>query len=182
MTRTVHRIHAHASSPSPWVVRFAPLVPDGGDVLDLAAGNGRHARLFAERGHPVVAVDRDVSGLAGLRPQRGVEVIECDLETGSPLPTSGRRFAAVVVTNYLHRPLLSELIDSVGADGLLVYETFATGNQRFGPPRLPDHLLAAGELLEAVRGHLRVLAYEDLMVGEPRPAAIQRICARRESP
>jgi SAM-dependent methyltransferase len=166
--------------PSPWIVRFAPLVPQGGRILDLACGAGRHARFFLSRGHPVMAIDRDLSRLADLAADPRLEKMELDLETGSPLPLGERRFAAVVVTNYLHRPLLPVLVDAVAADGLLLYETFAVGNERFGKPSNPDFLLRPGELLEAVHGSLCVLAYEDLVVTEPRPAALQRIAARRE--
>jgi SAM-dependent methyltransferase len=104
--------------------------------------------------------------------------VTADLEAG-PWPVAGRRFDAIVVTNYLHRPLLPVLVDSLEPGGLLLYETFARGNERFGKPSNPDFLLAPGELLEAVRGRLAVVAYEDLVVGEPRPAAVQRLCARR---
>lgn len=166
---------------SPWVRRFLELVPADGPVLDLACGSGRHARLFLTRGQPVVALDRDLSGLADLAGQAGLEAIEADLEDGSPFPLEGRRFAAVVVVNYLHRPLLPLLVEAVAPGGLLLYETFAQGNERFGRPRNPDFLLAPGELLDAVHGRLRVLAYEDLIVERPRPAAVQRLCARREA-
>jgi len=146
-------------------------------VLDLAAGSGRHARALARMGFEVHAVDRDVSQLGEL--PANVEVLEADIESG-PWPYAGRRFDAIVVANYLHRPLLATLVDSLEPGGLLVYETFARGNERFGKPSNPDFLLAPGELLEAVRGRLRVLAFEDLVVEEPRPAAVQRIAARRE--
>lgn len=149
-------------------------------MLDLACGGGRHARLFLERGHPVVALDRDLSGVAGLTDHEHLETLERDLEAGGPWPLAERRFACVCVTNYLFRPLFPRLIDAVEVDGLLIYETFARGNERFGRPRNPDHLLKPGELLEAVRGKLRVLAYEDLEVSAPKPAAIQRIAARQD--
>ena len=169
------------SQPSAWVRRFAPLVPAAGAVLDVACGGGRHSRLFVTAGHPVTAVDIAVSGLADLAGHERLEIIETDLEDGRPFPLAGRRFAGIVVTNYLHRPLLPDLVDAVAPDGVLIYETFARGNERFGKPRNPNHLLAPGELLAAVRGRLRVLAYEDLIVEEPRPAAVQRICARNEA-
>jgi SAM-dependent methyltransferase len=163
---------------SGWVVRWTPLIRPGGEVLDVACGGGRHARFLAAQGFEVTAVDRD----PGLFPDppRGVTLLGADLEAG-PWPFPGRRFDAIVVTNYLHRPLLPILVDSLEPGGLLVYETFARGNERFGKPSNPDYLLAPGELLEAVRGRLRVVAYEDLVVSEPRPAAIQRLCARRET-
>lgn len=163
--------------PSPWVERWAALVRPGGAVLDVAAGSGRHARLLARLGFEVEAADRDIALFAD--PPPGVTLTQADLESG-PWPYAARRFDAIIVTNYLHRPLLPRLVDSLEPGGLLVYETFARGNERFGKPSNPDFLLAPGELLEVVRGRLRVLAYEDLVVDRPRPAAIQRIAARRE--
>jgi len=164
-------------APSPWVQRWLTLVRPGGAVLDVAAGAGRHARLAARLGFEVDAVDRDASLFADPPPQ--VRVLEADIEAG-PWPYAGRRFDAIVVTNYLHRPLLPVLADSLETGGALIYETFAQGNERFGKPSNPAFLLAPGELLEAVRGKLRVVAFEDLVVSDPRPAALQRLCARRE--
>lgn len=168
-----------ADEPSAWVVRFASLVPAGGPVLDLAAGGGRHARLFRDRGHPVTAVDRDTSGLADLRDDPRVEIVEDDLEDASPFPFKGREFAGVVVTNYLHRPILADIAVAVAPGGALIYETFARGQERFGRPENPNFLLKPGELLDAVRGSLRVAAYEDLILDDPGPKAIQRIAAVR---
>jgi SAM-dependent methyltransferase len=147
-------------------------------VLDVACGNGRHARLLARMGFEVAAVDRDPSLFPD--PPEGLELLGADLESG-PWPYGGRRFDGIVVTNYLHRPLLPTLVASLERGGLLVYETFAQGNERFGKPSNPDFLLRPGELLETARGELRVLAYEDIVVDTPRPAAIQRIAARRET-
>lgn len=170
--------------PSAWVERFASLAPASAEVLDVAAGGGRHARFFLERGHPVVAVDRDTAVLreiAATRPAsaRRLEVVEADLEGGAPWPLGDRRFGGVVVTNYLHRPLLPTLVAAVAPGGLLLYETFASGNERFGRPSNPDFLLRPGELLDVVRGELRVVAFEDVVVDSPRPAAVQRIAATR---
>jgi SAM-dependent methyltransferase len=165
---------------SEWVVRFASLAPPTGAVLDVACGSGRHSRLFLDRGHPVVAVDRDTSGVADLDGDPRIEIVEADLETGAPFPFLGREFGAVVVANYLHRPILPALVSVVGRGGVLIYETFAVGNERFGSPRSAEFLLRPGELLEAARGALRVVAYEDLIVDTPRPAAVQRIAAVRE--
>ena len=173
--------HCGPSEPSAWVRRFAPCVPAGGPVLDLACGGGRHVRLFLERGHPVTAVDLDLSGIADMIGRPGLEALEVDLEDGRRFPLAGRRFAGVVVTNYLYRPLFPALIAAVAPGGALIYETFAKGNERFGRPRRPEHLMNPGELLEAVRGRLRVRAFEDLIVEAPRPAAIQRICAVSEA-
>ena len=170
---------APSTGPSPWIQRFAPLVPAGTPVLDLAAGGGRHARLFLARGHPVTALDRDLSGLADLGAPRACEIVQADLENGAPWPLAGRRFGAVVVVNYLWRPLLPDLVASVGAGGILLYETFALGNEAYGRPRNPDFLLRPGELLEAVRSELQIVAYEHGLLERPRRAVKQRICALR---
>lgn len=168
---------------SNWIERFAALVPAGGPVLDLAAGGGRHARFFLDRGHPVVAVDRDGSALVRLATARApaapaLEVVEADLE-GGPWPLGERRFGGVVVANYLHRPLLARLVAAVAPGGAFLYETFAVGNERFGKPANPDFLLRPGELLDAARPTLRVIAFEDVEVESPRRAMAQRICAVR---
>lgn len=165
--------------PSPWVARFADRIPAGGEVLDLACGGGRHTRLLLDRGHRVVAVDRDLSRVADLADRDAVELVEADLEDGRARPLAGRRFSGVVVTNYLHRPLLPALVAAVAPGGALIYETFARGQERLGRPRNPEFLLRPGELLEAVRGELRVVAYEDLV--DDRPAHVQRICATRDT-
>ena len=170
------------SPPSPWVERFAPLVRDGGPVLDLACGGGRHLRLFHRLGHPVVGLDRDLGGVADLEGSVGVTLVQADLETGDsagrlgPLPIDDR-FAGIVVTNYLHRPLLPAILAALEPGGVLIYETFADGNARFGRPSSPDFLLRRGELLEAVRGTLQVVAFEQGEVSVPKPAVVQRICA-----
>lgn len=170
-------IHGNTGEPSPWIVRFAPLVPAGGEVLDVACGAGRHVRFFLARKHAVTAVDSDVSGLADLRDIPGLTVIEADLESGQPWPLGHRRFAGVIVTNYLHRPLFPTLLRALAPGGALIYETFAAGHERFARPRHPDHLLRRGELLDVVRGKLRVIAFEDREVKEPMPAGVQRLCA-----
>lgn len=170
-------VHLQLTAPSPWVRRFAALVPAGAVVLDLACGGGRHTRLFLDRGHPVTAIDRDTAFIADLGGHPRLTVLAHDLEDGSPWPLAGRRFAAVVVTNYLYRPLLPAIVQSVAEGGVLIYETFAHGNERFARPRNPDHLLAPGELLAAVAGRLQTVAYEHGEVALPRPAVIQRLCA-----
>jgi hypothetical protein len=129
----------------------------------------------------VLAVDRDLSSVADLRGDPGCELVEADLESGAPSPFAGREFGGVVVTNYLWRPLFGALVAAVAPGGALIYETFGRGNERIGHPRNPDFLLEPGELLDAVRGELRVAAYEDVVVDTPRPAAVQRIAAVREA-
>lgn len=162
---------------SPWIARWAELVPAAGRVLDVAAGGGRHTRFFLGRGHPVTAVDRDSSALADLRSDSRVEILTADLERDD-WPLTGRTFDGVVVTNYLHRPRLADLVAAVAPGGALLYETFAVGQERFGRPSNPDFLLRPGELLEAVAGWLRVVAYEDIVLD--RPACVQRIAAVRD--
>ena len=142
-------------------------------MLDVACGGGRHARLFLALGHPVTALDRDLSGVADLA---AAERVRADLEDGSPWPLGERRFAAVVVTNYLHRPLFPALIRALEPGGLLLYETFALGQERYGGPKNPAFLLRPGELLAACAG-LAVVAYEHGL--DPGPTARQRICATK---
>ena len=163
-------------APSAWVTRWAARVPAGGRVLDVACGGGRHTRYFAARGYSVVAVDRDPATPARLTGIPGVTALCADLE-GAVWPFPGERFAGIVVTNYLHRPLFPHVLAALAPAGALIYETFAAGNERFGRPSNPAFLLHPGELLDVVRGRLRVLAYEDLQVADPRPAMVQRICA-----
>ncbi len=162
--------------PLPWIVQWAGLVPAAGTVLDVAAGRGRHTRLFAERGHKVTAIDRDVSAL---QPGTNVEVVCADMEDARPWPLTGRKFGAVVVTNYLHRPRLPDMLASVEPGGVLLYQTFMVGNERFGRPSNPDYLLKDGELLDLVRGKFSVIAYEARLISEPSMAMVQRIAARR---
>ena len=170
-------IHAHElNRPSQWVARWARMIVPDGEVLDLACGSGRHTRLLASLGFRVCAVDRDAQALGALTDIAGVTVRVADLENG-PWPLAGRQFDGVIVTNYLHRPLFSRILDALSPTGSLIYETFAAGNERFGRPSNPDFLLRPGELLDIVRGRMHVVAYEDLEVTAPKPARIQRICA-----
>ena len=163
---------------SPWVQRWSALVPGGARVLDVACGSGRHVRWFAARGALVTAIDRDAALLAALRSLPDVELIEADIEE-QPWPLAGRRFDAVVVTNYLWRALLPTIVASVAERGVLIYETFARGNETIGRPANPDFLLAPGELLRAASG-LRVIGYEDGFIAAEPQRFVQRIAAVRE--
>lgn len=167
-----------ASEPSAWVRRFAALFPRGARVLDLAAGRGRHARLVASLGHPVLAVDVDGSALAALDGVPGVATRVLELESG-PWPLAGERFGAIVVTHYLHRPSFRAMLDTLADDGVLVYETFAAGNEAHGRPSNPAFLLERGELLEQVRGRLAVVAFEEGLVRRTGGghAVVQRLAA-----
>ena len=172
--------HHDLELPSAWVCRFAPLIRVGGLVLDVACGAGRHARYLAGLGYRVEAVDRDAEALLGLANVPGVTARAVDLE-GGPWPYAGQSFDAIVVANYLHRPLFPHLLAALADGGVLIYETFAAGNERYGRPGNPDFLLKPGELLELAWRRLRVVAYEDLHVEVPRPAMIQRLCAINQS-
>lgn len=163
---------------SSWVTRWARGVASGSRVLDVACGEGRHARLFAARGCHVTAVDRDPALVQALSGETNIEAIAADLENGA-WPFAAAKFDAIVVTNYLHRPLFPLLIGALSPNGLLIYETFAAGNAAFGRPSNPDFLLQPRELLDVFGAHLRVLAFEDGFVAEPKPAIVQRIAARK---
>ncbi|MDB5894680.1 MAG: SAM-dependent methyltransferase [Rhodoferax sp.] len=156
--------------------RWSSLVPASGTLLDVACGGGRHMRWFASRGHAVTGVDRSAEALDALKAD--FETVLADIENG-PWPLEGRVFDAVVVTNYLWRPLLPRIVGSVAAGGVLLYETFAAGNETVGKPSRPDFLLQPGELLRAAAG-LRVVAFEDGFVDGP-PRFVQRIAAVRET-
>ena len=168
------------TEPSSWVRRFAPLLEPGGRVLDVACGGGRHTRLLLSLGHPVTAVDIDTSLLGDIAGRPDLRIVEADLE-GGPWPLAGHRFAGVVVTNFLWRPLLATLVAAVAPEGALIYETFARGNERLGRPKNADHLLEPGELIAAVGDALTIVAYEHGEVATPRPAVVQRICAVRSA-
>ena len=156
-------------APSAWVVRWAPLMTRG-RVLDIACGAGRHARYLASLGHEVTAIDREPQSLESIR------FIRADLEDGSPWPLAGERFQGIVVTNYLHRPLFPLITQALAPGGVLIYETFMQGNERYGKPSNPAFLLVPGELWRAFGG-LHLIAFEQGRAARPRPAMVQRICA-----
>ncbi|MEN9539004.1 MAG: hypothetical protein RLZZ126_1239 [Pseudomonadota bacterium] len=171
--------------PSDWLRRWSHLLPAGGEVLDLACGGGRHMAWLKALGHPVLGVDRDPAALA-LASAHG-QTLLADIENG-PWPLmeaagSGqapRRFAGVVITNYLWRPLLPIVAESLALGGVLIYETFASGNETVGKPSRPDFLLRPGELAEAFR-QLRIVAFEDGFLPQPE-RFVQRIVAVNEGP
>ena len=176
-------LHADAASPCAWVQRWSHLVALGGTVLDVACGHGRHARWFYERNHPVALVDRSQSAIESIAiPAHACEAVVADIENG-PWPFAGRQFDAVVVTNYLWRPLMPTLLGSLAPGGVLIYETFTQGNETVGKPSRPDFLLRPGELLDICRS-LRIVAFEDGFQEGPQgqaPRFVQRIAAVREA-
>ena len=145
-------------------------------MLDLACGSGRHAALLASLGHAVLAVDQDISAIEGLLNPR-IQAQQEDLE-GAIWPLEDQQFSGIVVTNYLYRPFLEHLPQMLSEGGVLIYETFADGNAQFGKPSNPNFLLKPGELLAlAAHSDLKVIAYEDIYLDQPKPAMVQRICA-----
>ena len=168
-----------SGGPSDWVVRWSHLVAPGGRILDLACGHGRHARYLAHHGHAVIACDRDADALASLGGVPGVEAVRADLEDGAPWPLPEGGFAAIVVVNYLHRPLFPAIAASLAPGGVLIYETFALGNERYGKPSNPAFLLQRDELIEVFGRDLVVAGYEQGRTHRGRPALIQRLCAVR---
>ena len=179
LPRSVHG----SEPPSAWVQRWSHLVTERGVVLDVACGQGRNARWFYERNHPVALVDRAQAAIESIAiPAQACEAVVADIENG-PWPFAGRQFAAVIVTNYLWRPLMPTLLDSLAPSGVLIYETFTQGNETVGKPSRPDFLLRTGELLELCRD-LRVVAFEDGFQEDAQgqsPRFIQRIAAVREA-
>jgi SAM-dependent methyltransferase len=164
-------------TPSPWVARWAGTIRAGGRVLDVACGQGRHIRYLASRGFAVVGVDRDEQAMSAVRASPGVELRAADIE-GGPWPFPPADFDGVVVTNYFHRPLFPHLVAALRAGGILIYETFARGNERYGRPSNPDFLLEPGELLRRIEP-LSVVAFEQGLIESPKQALVQRICAVR---
>lgn len=168
-----------SNAPSPWVLSHFREIPQGASVLDLACGSGRHVRLLAEAGYPVLAVDRDGPALAHLAGLPGVRCRQADLE-GETWPLAAEAFAGIVVTNYLWRPRLTALFDLLLPGGILIYETFMVGNEAYGRPSNPDFLLRPGELKQvAAAAGLQVMAFSEGYRAEPKPAMVQGVVARR---
>jgi SAM-dependent methyltransferase len=166
--------------PSSWVVRHAGKLPKAGEILDLACGSGRHARYLAGLGYAVIGVDRDAGAISGLQGVAGIRATQLDLE-GAEWPLAGRQFAGIVVTNYLWRPRLPDLLALLAPGGVLIYETFMLGNETYGKPSNPDFLLRPGELREVAKAAgLREIEFVEGYVDRPKPAMRQAICAVRE--
>jgi SAM-dependent methyltransferase len=167
----------HGQEPtSAWVARWSHLLTAGCSVLDLACGHGRHMRHFAALGYPVTGVDRNPDAIAAVSTLG--EAMCADIEDG-PWPLAGRTFGGVVVTNYLWRPLWSNILASLTPNGVLIYETFSAGNESVGKPSRPDFLLQPGELLDVCK-NLRVVAFEEGFLDQPE-RFVQRIVAVRET-
>ena len=160
---------------SAWVTRWSHLVPAASEVLDIACGHGRHMRHFAALGHPVVGVDRNPDAISAVSPLG--QALCADIENG-PWPLSGQTFGGVIVTHYLWRPLWPQILASLAPGGVLIYETFAAGNETVGKPSRPDFLLQPGELLTTCKD-LRVIAFEEGFLPHP-DRFVQRIVAVRE--
>jgi len=170
-----------ASPSSPWVARFAPLIPEGGEVLDLACGSGRHACLLAGMGYKVEAVDRDAVALEAMAGIDGITTRCADLESG-PWPYYARTFDGIIVSRYLFRPLFPAIFNCLEIGGILIYETFMEGQQLLGKPSNPAFLLRSGELLDVIGKRFTVIAFEQGEVAGEKdnpPQVIQRICVSR---
>ena len=164
ITSNLFAKHIKITTPSPWVKKYAHLVPNG-PVLDIAAGRGRHSIFFHSLGHPITAIDKNISFLTKLKKYKNSEIISADLETSTSVfsktqPLHGRQFSGIIVINYLYRPLLGDLIAALRPGGVLIYETFARGNELFSRPKNPSHLLKSEELINLVCGKLQIIAYE----------------------
>jgi SAM-dependent methyltransferase len=165
-------------SPSSWIVKFAPLIKSQGLVLDLACGSGRHAKWLAQQGYQVDALDRDPIATSSMQGIDGIRIQLTDLETTEP-PSFEHSYDGIIVSRYLHRPLLTSLATILKPGGILIYETFMRGNERYGKPSNPDFLLMPDELLNTYSPLLNIISFEQGEVVEPKPAMLQRICAQK---
>ncbi len=165
------------SAPSEWVLAFIDRIRPKGRVLDVACGHGRHLRLALDYGFHVTGLDRDLSGVAGLADWPQVELVQADLEAGEQFPLKGRTFDGVIVTNYLWRPVLADIVACVADDGILIYETFARGHEKFGRPTNKDFLLTRNELIKAVLPNMTIVAFEHGLLDGENPKVVQRIVA-----
>jgi SAM-dependent methyltransferase len=164
---------AHGTeAPSAWVQRWAQLLQPNSQVLDVACGRGRHMRFLASLGHRVTGIDRDPEAIAAVASVG--EAVQADIEN-APWPLPDQQFDAVIVTNYLWRPLMPHIVASLAPEGVLIYETFAAGNETVGKPSRPDFLLHHGELLTLCQG-MQIVAYEEGFIAQPE-RFVQRIAA-----
>ena len=166
--------------PSPWIVKYTPLIRKEGSVLDLACGNGRHAIWLAKQGYQVDAIDRDAQVVSNMAGMDNINVFIVDLEA-SDWPHSDQRYDGIIVSRYLYRPLLQTLAAILNPGGVLIYETFMAGNEHYGKPSNPDFLLLPNELLEIYSPLLSIIAFEQGEETTPKPAVMQRICAKKNS-
>ena len=164
---------------SEWVRRYYSQIPKNGLILDLAGGTGRHARFLSKKGFKLVLVDNQIAKARDLQNVEGVKLIEYDLEDGNPLPFPAGSFQGIVVTNYLYRPIFPKLFCLLDDGGVLIYETFAIGHEKYGRPTNPDYLLKSGELINLVSPQMRVIAYEERLIARPAKAYVQRIVAEK---
>lgn len=171
-------MHDVLRDPSPWVVKHAGLISRGGRVLDLACGNGRNALWLAKQGFRVDAVDQSAAALKQVHRHENIQILLADIEIG-PWPYPGELFDGIVVCNYLHRPLLTMLATFMAPSGVLIYETFMSGNEKLGRPQNPDFLLKRDELLQVFSPVLEIVAFEQGEQALPKPAVMQKICAIR---
>ncbi len=165
------------AQPESWVLKFSSQIPPG-PILDLACGKGRHGRYFLARGHSVTFLDRDISGVVDLLSHPKTQLMEYDLENNSPWPFLKNQFSGIIIINYLYRPLLPNLLTALKPGGLLIYKTFAAGNEQFGRPRSPEFLLQENELLDTFSQHFEIIDFTQGKESNPNRVT-QAICARR---
>jgi SAM-dependent methyltransferase len=164
------------TTPSAWIVKYAPLIRSGGHVLDLACGSGRHAIWLAAQGYLVDAIDRDATAMAAMAGLDNIHTQLADLEATTAYQFT-QQYDGIVVSRYLYRPLLPRLAAILKPGGVLIYETFMQGNERYGKPSNPDFLLQPNELLTHYAESLRIAAFKQGDEQTPTPAVMQRICA-----
>jgi len=163
---------------SPWIGKYASLIPLDRPVLDLACGAGRHSLYLLDAGYDVTAVDINISSIAAYQEKVELSIVEADLEKDR-WPFSRGAFSGIVVVNYLWRPLFADIAESLTPGGILLYDTFALGNEKYGRPRNPDFLLAPGKLAEFFGVSLEIVDFFEGVVDEPSPACRQAIVARK---
>ena len=164
---------------SDWVGRFYSQIPKNGLILDLAGGSGRHTRFLAQKGFKLILLDNQIAKAKDLQNVENIELMEYNLENGNSLPFLTKSFKGIVVTNYLYRPIFPQLICLLDDGGVLIYETFAVGHEKYGRPTNPDFLLKSGELISRISPQMRIIAYEECLITRPAKAYVQRIAAEK---